>query len=122
VIRVVIDTNVIVSATLRSGGLPEAVLKMAVAGEVLFFVSEHVLAEYEEVLRRPRFAVDRDKLSNAIATIRSASLVVHPETRVTAALDPDDNIFLECAQAADAITSSPAISNISRPPGGKRKL
>ena len=75
---------------------------MAVAGDVLFFVSEPVLAEYEEVLRRPRFAIERDKLSNAIARIRSASLLVHPETRVTAALDPDDNIFLECAQAADA--------------------
>jgi hypothetical protein len=34
--------------------------------------------------------------------IRSASFLVHPDSRVTAALDPDDNIYLEFAQAADA--------------------
>jgi putative PIN family toxin of toxin-antitoxin system len=52
-IRVVIDTNVLVSALLPSGGLPEAVINLAISGEVQWFASESVLAEYEEVLKRP---------------------------------------------------------------------
>ena len=61
-IRVVIDTNVIISAMLRSGGLPEAVFNRAIDGAVHLFISEPVLAEYEEVLRRPRFAFARSGL------------------------------------------------------------
>jgi putative PIN family toxin of toxin-antitoxin system len=52
-IRVVIDTNILVSALLTSGGLPEAVIDLAISGEVQWFASESVLAEYEEVLKRP---------------------------------------------------------------------
>jgi len=46
-IRVVIDTNVLVSAWLTSGGLPEAVINLAISREVQWAVSEAVLAEYE---------------------------------------------------------------------------
>jgi putative PIN family toxin of toxin-antitoxin system len=49
-IRVVIDTNVLVSALLTSGGLPEAVIDLAISGTVQWFASESVLAEYEVVL------------------------------------------------------------------------
>jgi len=38
-IRVVLDTNVIVSAMLRSGGLPEAVFNLAMGGEVQCYIS-----------------------------------------------------------------------------------
>jgi putative PIN family toxin of toxin-antitoxin system len=60
-IRVVIDTNVLVSALLTSGGLPEAVIDLAISGDLLSFASESVLAEYEEVLKRPRLAIDSGK-------------------------------------------------------------
>jgi putative PIN family toxin of toxin-antitoxin system len=56
-IRVVIDTNVLVSALLTRGGLPEAVINLAISGEVQWFASESVLAEYEEALKRPRLAI-----------------------------------------------------------------
>jgi len=52
-IRVVIDTNVLVSALLTSGGLPEAVINLALSGEVRWFASESVLAEYAHVLNVP---------------------------------------------------------------------
>jgi putative PIN family toxin of toxin-antitoxin system len=102
VIRVVIYTNVIISAMLRSGGLPEAVFNRAIDGAVHLFISEPVLAEYEEVLRRPRFAFAPDKITGAIRKVRAAASLVTPQSQVTAALDPDDNLFLECAEAAEA--------------------
>jgi putative PIN family toxin of toxin-antitoxin system len=102
VIRIVIDTNVVVSAMLRAGGLPETVFNLAISGEVQLFVSEPVVAEYEEVLRRPRLAIDPQKVTGAMAEVRAAASLVRPHVPVTAALDPDDNIFLECAESAAA--------------------
>ena len=101
-IRVVIDTNVVVSALLRSGGLPEAIFNLAIGGDIQRFVSDPILAEYEDVVRRPRLAIDSAKADDALRRIRTAALLVRPSSTVTAASDPDDNVFLECAQAADA--------------------
>jgi putative PIN family toxin of toxin-antitoxin system len=101
-IRVVIDTNVLVSALLTRGGLPEAVINLAISGEVQWFSSESILAEYEDVLKRPRLAIDSGKSADAMAKIRATVSVVSPAVRVAAASDPDDNQFLECAEAAQA--------------------
>ena len=46
-IRVVLDTNIVISATLRTGGLPEAVFNLAIHGVIQLCVSEVILAEYE---------------------------------------------------------------------------
>jgi predicted nucleic acid-binding protein len=66
------------------------------------YFSAPVMAEYEDVLRRPRLDIHPEKETNALAGIREAGLAVTPTIPVTAASDPDDNIFLECAQAAEA--------------------
>jgi predicted nucleic acid-binding protein len=60
------------------------------------------LAEYEVVSSRPRLKIAPSKVKIALAQIRAAGLFISPKTRVTAAVDPDDNIFLECAAAAKA--------------------
>jgi uncharacterized protein len=101
-IRVVIDTNVVISATLRSGGLPEPVFNLAVDRRVQLYISEAILAEYEDVLRRPRLDIHPDKVTLALTRIAEAAISVAPTERVTACSDPDDNIFLERAEAAQA--------------------
>ena len=53
-IRVVLDTNVVVSSLLTPSGTQATVLMLALTGHVALYVSTSVLAEYEEVLRRPR--------------------------------------------------------------------
>ena len=55
--RIVLDTNIVISATLRAGGLPEAVFNLAIDGVIQLCVSEPILAEYEEVLGRARLAI-----------------------------------------------------------------
>ena len=88
---------------LLSGGLPEAVFNLAVDRlTVQLYFSAPVMAEYEEVLHRPRLNINPDKVNDALARIRRADLPVIPTVIVTAASDPDDNIFLECAQTAEA--------------------
>ena len=67
-----------------------------------WIVSDAVLAEYREVLARPRLAIDKSKAETALASIRDASILVTAKNVVYASTDPDDNRFLECAQAGDA--------------------
>jgi putative PIN family toxin of toxin-antitoxin system len=101
-IRVVIDTNILVSALLQPEGLPAAVLMFALSGEAELCVSDAVFAEYEEVIRRPRLKRPPDVIEGTLQSIRKRGRWVKPRVRVEACTDPDDNIFLECAQAAEA--------------------
>ena len=101
-IRVVIDTNILVSALLQPEGLPSAVLLLAFSGQVRLCVSDAIFAEFDEVIRRPHFKRSPDVIEGALQSIRKLGLWVQPKIRVEACLDSDDNIFLECAQAAAA--------------------
>jgi putative PIN family toxin of toxin-antitoxin system len=56
--KVVIDTNVVVSAALVDQGLPAAILDLAANRIIRMFVSPAVLAEYDTVLRRPRLSLN----------------------------------------------------------------
>ncbi len=57
-IRVVLDTNIIVSALLQPLGPPAQVFLLAIGASIQLCVSGNVYAEYEEVIRRPRFRRD----------------------------------------------------------------
>ena len=101
-IRVVLDTNIIVSALLQPAGLPARVFQAALDGRIQLCVSGSVFAEYEEVIRRPRFQRTEEVVAGALRAVREKGLWVRPVEVVRACGDPDDDIFLECAQAARA--------------------
>jgi uncharacterized protein len=65
-------------------------------------VSGDIYAEYEEVLRRPRLHRTDSEIEAALRAVRENGLWVIPTDKVRACSDPDDDIFLECAQAASA--------------------
>jgi putative PIN family toxin of toxin-antitoxin system len=98
--RVVLDTNVVVSAHLNPAGLERAVLNWAL--DQGFFVSEPVLKEYRDVLLRTKFKIDPDLTTESLGLIRRRATLVSPTRRVTESRDPFDNRFLECAEAAAA--------------------
>ena len=56
---VVLDTNVVVSAFLHFSSVPGIILQEALAGRVIPLLHEDILAEYNDVLRRPKFKFDR---------------------------------------------------------------
>jgi putative PIN family toxin of toxin-antitoxin system len=101
-IRVVIDTNVVVSANLSDEGLPASILDLAANKKILMIVSEAVLAEYADVLRRPRLKLEPLKVENALGVIRSTSKLVKPKRRVKKSPDESDNRYYECAEAGKA--------------------
>jgi len=102
-IRVVLDTNVLISALLQPQGPPAQVLLATIAGPAArMCVSGDVYAEYEEVIRRPRFKRTESEITETLRAIRELGIWVKPSQTVRACADPDDDVFLECAQAARA--------------------
>jgi putative PIN family toxin of toxin-antitoxin system len=101
-LRLVIDTNVLVSAAIKPAGLQRTVLLLAMTKPARWYISRDILQEYAEVLARPELRIRKGLRRQLLQLIRNRSHLVSAMRRVEAALDPDDNIFLECADAAGA--------------------
>jgi putative PIN family toxin of toxin-antitoxin system len=102
-IRVVLDTNILVSALLQPQGLPARTFLMTLAGTTAqLCVSGDIYAEYEEVIRRAKFNRTEAAIETALRGIRQNAFWVKASEKMHAWSDPDDDIFLECAQAARA--------------------
>jgi putative PIN family toxin of toxin-antitoxin system len=100
--RVVLDTNVIVSALLRENGPEDLILKLVLNAFLELCVSEPILAEYEQVLRRKKFSFDPAAVDRALAHIRKVATNVSPKRILKISPDEQDNRFLECAEACRA--------------------
>jgi putative PIN family toxin of toxin-antitoxin system len=100
--RVVLDTNVIVSALLSPNGAPARTFSLALKRKIEVCVSGEVFAEYEEVLARPHFPWSEEVVADTLASVRQAAAWFATTSRVRQCADPDDDIFLECAEAAQA--------------------
>ncbi|HEY1659485.1 MAG TPA: putative toxin-antitoxin system toxin component, PIN family [Candidatus Sulfotelmatobacter sp.] len=99
--RVVVDTNVIVSA-LVFGGLPRRVFEMVAAGFCELFYSTEIEQEVRRVLRN-KFGWDDERLDRYLPVLWALGEKVTPRRRVSAVRDdPDDNRIIECALAAGA--------------------
>ena len=101
--RVVYDTNVLVSAALKPGSIPAVLVSLALVQRVHLCVSPPILAEYKEVLHRPKFGFEAPSIDALLADLTRTALLVHPTMPLTVALDEADNRFLECVLEASAV-------------------
>lgn len=99
-IRVVLDTNIVISALLQPLGPPAEVFVMALSDRIQFCVTGAIFAEYEEVIRRPRFRRTDEIILATLDAIRMKACWIRPLEPVRACTDPDDDMFLECCQAS----------------------
>jgi len=109
-LRLVIDTNVLISAALKPAGLQRAVLLLAITKPARLYVSRPILAEYRSVLVRPELRIRKGLRQQLLQLIKNHSYTVAPTRHLEITSDPDDNIFLECADAAGAgyfVTGNP---------------
>ena len=100
--RLVLDTNVVLSAVLKPDGLQRLIFQIALSPFCEVFVSAPILAEYEDVLSRKRFKLQPDEVQAVMSLIKTTASTVTPQNTVAAASDPDDNMFLECTEEAEA--------------------
>ena len=100
--RVVLDTNVVVSALLKPQGREDQVLRLALAGRLLLCVSPQVLAEYARVLSSPKFKFQSEEVATALRQLEKAGSLFRPARILKISDDEPDNRFYECADAAQA--------------------
>jgi putative PIN family toxin of toxin-antitoxin system len=101
-LRLVIDTNVLISAAIKPAGLQRTVLLLAITKPARLYVSRPILDEYSEVLARPELRIRKGLRQQLLQLIKNRCYTVAPTRRLEVTSDPDDNIFVECADAARA--------------------
>ena len=100
--RVVLDTNVLVSALLSPTGNPSAVLKAALDGDLTLVYSAAIIAECRSVLARPRFGFDPGDIGDVLAFAEAFGQVVAPTVSSVPLLDESDRPFYDAGVAAAA--------------------
>jgi putative PIN family toxin of toxin-antitoxin system len=114
--RVVLDSNVYVSAFTLPGGTADVALGVILAGRATALLSEPLLGETLRVLGH-KFSMDREELARTALFLGELTEQVSPRRRLAIVADEPDNRVLECAVAgrADAIvTGDRAMLNLRR--------
>jgi putative PIN family toxin of toxin-antitoxin system len=101
-LRTLCDTNVLVSAVI-AGGPPSRVVEEAIEGRLALVLADPVLVELERVLiAKLGFEPERARGMSTFLTDLASERVVAPAKSVEAITgDPDDDVILACAVAAD---------------------
>lgn len=99
--RVVFDTNILVSALVFPGGQGDAALRRIVDGTDELVISKAILDELLDVLSR-KFARDAEELAHVAVFFSDLAQVVAPRRRLRVVKDDPDNRILECAVAGGA--------------------
>jgi uncharacterized protein len=99
-IRIVVDTNILISAFLF-GGKPEMVLERALLGHVSLVASREILNELEGVLCGRKFRYPPEIARSIVREFEPMCEMVAPTRKVAVVkADPYDNMVLECAVEA----------------------
>lgn len=96
-LRVVIDTNVLVSAIVY-GGIPKQILTLVLDENITGVSTRILVAELIDVLSK-KFHFSPQKLADAESLIQDSFLILQPERTISLLDDDDDNRVLEAAVA-----------------------
>lgn len=100
-LKIVFDTNIYISAFLKSGFSRE-ILNLAFLGRINLFISTPILLELKEKLRK-KFKIQEGDIQLFTTTISQIAKKVLPSQKIKVIkVDPKDNIILECALEAGA--------------------
>lgn len=102
--KVILDTNVIISAFLKAESNPALILALGLEGSLTVCLSETIWQEYRGVLRRKKFqGLDQESIEKILSVLKQQTLWVSPRIPVNIlSRDPADNKFLECALESQA--------------------
>jgi len=92
---VVIDTNVLVSAVLKSHSVPGSIVELAFDGPIIPILNEAIEKEYQEVLSRPKFHLPGYLIEGIMSTFHKRAIYVDAEHLDVELPDPKDLVFYE---------------------------
>ena len=101
--RVVFDTNILISALLFPGGQGQQALERILEGKDHLLISQPILYELLEVLGR-KFSRDREEISRVAIFLGDLGEMIQPRSKIHVLKDEADNRILECAVAGQADT------------------
>lgn len=100
--RLVIDTNIIVSALLSPEGTAFQILSDVLDGKYEVLISKEIYEEYDEVLRRPKFNFDKDIIDYLLSWFRRNAIWIEVTKSDIAMPDEKDRIFFDVAKCCKA--------------------
>ncbi len=101
-LRVVLDTNVLVSAII-SDGKPRELLRRGISKQFAIVTSKLLLKELGVVLRRPKFKTSGDEVNRIIIALMQTAEVVNVASKLrVVGDDPKDNMVIETAYDGSA--------------------
>lgn len=100
--RIVLDTNVLVAGLLSPFGPCAEIVRMVSSGDLTLDFDARILSEYDEVLRRPKFRFQTDKVVALLDYIEQQGRIVAPSPLAAVLPDPGDQPFLDVAVAGQA--------------------
>ena len=100
--NIVLDTNVLVSGLLTPFGPSGKVIQMVFGGRIELHVVARIVSEYREVLHRPKFSFNKERIKTLLDFIERYATFVLSSPLKNHLPDPDDEAFLEVALASRA--------------------
>ncbi len=102
-VRMVLDTNVLVSGLLRCSGPPGRVLELILSGQVIPVLKPQIMEEYSQVLARPRLSISPIRAQQMLRFLAAAGEWINqamPEPNLLCIVDEGDRPFAEAALAS----------------------
>ena len=100
--KIVLDTNVLVAGLLSPFGPCGEIVRMVSSGVVTLCFDALILAEYSEILYRPKFGFNKDKIAALLDHIEHRGRTVASSPLLHSLPDLDDEPFLKVAVAGKA--------------------
>lgn len=101
--KVVLDTNILVSGLLQAFGPSGEIVRMVSSGELRLCYDARILCEYKEVLLRPKFSFNPTDVEDLLTQIKAGGLIVAGTPLNNHLPDPNDEPFLEVAFTGKAL-------------------
>lgn len=100
--RLVLDTNVLVSAVIADGK-PRILPRRCIGGAHTLLQSKDTLRELVDVLRRPKFLMAEEEVHHVLGAVAAIAEIIEPKTHLEVVkADPADDRFLELAVEGNA--------------------
>lgn len=116
--RIVLDTNVVVSGLLSVSGPPAQIVDLVSTGDLTLVVDDRIVSEYRDVLVRPRRGIALSDIHEFLALLEDAEQCIGAPLPF-ALLDPFDEPFLEVAVAGAVDALVTGNEKHFRTPGGR---
>ncbi|HLC95997.1 MAG TPA: putative toxin-antitoxin system toxin component, PIN family [Candidatus Nanoarchaeia archaeon] len=103
--RVVLDTNLIISAAISADGAPARIFELVLEKKITNYISDEIIEEIEEVFDRPYIKghISEEYKRLILDNLKNLSIKIKPTFNESAvAEDPKDNKFINCALSAKA--------------------